>query len=109
MTPERHGSAEVEFPSDREVVLTRRFDAPIGLVFDVLTKPEHVRRTVAPFDEEVTICEIDLAETGGVTTMTWRLAFSDKAGRDQMTKFDGVQGNFDKIEDHLRSLLAARG
>jgi hypothetical protein len=39
----RHGSATVEFPSDREVLVTRQFDAPAELVFDVLTKPEHVR------------------------------------------------------------------
>jgi len=39
----RHGSATVEFPNDREVLITRQFDAPAELVFDALTKPEHVR------------------------------------------------------------------
>ena len=43
MTPDRHGSAVVEFPSELEVVITREFDAPLELVFDVFTKPEHVR------------------------------------------------------------------
>ena len=42
MTPNRHRSAVIEFPNDLELVITREFDAPIGLVFDVLTKPEHV-------------------------------------------------------------------
>ena len=44
MTPNRHGSAVVEFPNDLEIVMTREFDAPISLVFDVLTKPEHVSK-----------------------------------------------------------------
>ena len=59
-----HGSAVVTFPSDLEIVVTRTFEAPIGLVFDVMTKPEYVRRTIAPFDEEVTVCSIDL-QVGG--------------------------------------------
>jgi hypothetical protein len=53
VTPDRHRSAVIEFPNDLEIVLTRKFDAPIQLVFDVMTKPEHVRKTMAPFGEEV--------------------------------------------------------
>jgi hypothetical protein len=41
--PSRRGSARIEFPNELEVLITREFDAPIALVFDVLTKPEHVR------------------------------------------------------------------
>lgn len=37
----------IEFPSELEILLTREFEAPIELVFDVLTKPERVRRTIA--------------------------------------------------------------
>jgi uncharacterized protein YndB with AHSA1/START domain len=58
----RHGSATVEFPSDREVLATRQFDAPAELVFDVLTKPEHVRAWFGAKDLEV--CEIDLRVGG---------------------------------------------
>jgi uncharacterized protein YndB with AHSA1/START domain len=64
VTPRRHGSARVEYPSDLEIVLTREFDAPVGLVFDVLTKPEHVRKWFAPFEETVTVCSIDLRVGG---------------------------------------------
>ena len=46
MTLTRHGSATVEFPSDREALITRKFDASAELLFDVLTKPEHVTRLV---------------------------------------------------------------
>ena len=34
MTPNRHGSSVIEFPNELEIVTTREFDAPIGLVFD---------------------------------------------------------------------------
>jgi hypothetical protein len=45
----------------------------------------------------------------GVTTLTMRLAFRDKAGRDHMTRFDGQQDSFDAMEDILRSLLGPTG
>ena len=162
MTPNRHGSAVIEFPSDLEILLTREFDAPIELVFDVFTKPEHVRNTIAPYGEEVTVCSIDLRvggnyhfvfvtddgtecsfrgtylevepptrtvetwqfdgwpgveavesmdlhEADGVTTLTYSLAFRDKAGRDHMTKYDGLLANFDNVEEYLRSLLGPEG
>src|SRR5579862_2791226 len=64
VTASRHGSAVLAFPNDLEIVLTREFDAPIGLVFDVFTKPEHVRKTFAPFGEDVTVCSIDLRVGG---------------------------------------------
>ena len=64
MTGTRHGSAVIEYPSDLEVLLTREFEAPIALVFDVLTKPEHVSKWFAPFACEVTKCSIDLRVGG---------------------------------------------
>jgi hypothetical protein len=47
----------------------------------------------------------DLHESGGVTTLTWSLAFRNQAGRDHMTKYDGIEANFDNVEAYLRSLL----
>jgi len=49
---------------------------------------------------------MDLQETDGVTKLTYRMAFRDKAGRDHMTKFDGHEAQFDNVEDYLRSLQA---
>lgn len=158
VTRTRHGSAVVELPNDLAIVVTREFDAPIQLVFDILTKPEHVRNHVAPFAEEVTVCSIDLGvggsshfvfvtddgrecsfrgaylaieppirfvgtwifdgwpgvealesvdlqETDGVTKLTWKLAFPDKASRAHWTDTDGLEANFDNMQDVLRSLL----
>jgi len=36
-------SFQVTTPSDQEIRLTRLFDAPRHLVFEVMTKPEHVK------------------------------------------------------------------
>ena len=67
MTPDRHGSAVIEYPNELEIVTTPEFGAPIELVFDVLTKPEHVRLWFAPFEDKMTVCSIDL-RAGGTTT-----------------------------------------
>jgi uncharacterized protein YndB with AHSA1/START domain len=64
VTPNRHGSSVVELPTDLEIVTTRKFDAPAELVYDVLTQPEHVRQWFAPFEDTVTVCEIDLRVGG---------------------------------------------
>jgi len=64
VTPNRHGSAVHEYPTELEIVTTREFDAPLALVFDVLTKPEHVRHWFAPFTDRVTECSIDLRVGG---------------------------------------------
>jgi uncharacterized protein YndB with AHSA1/START domain len=75
MSADRHGSSVVEFPSELEIVTTRQFDAPIELVFDVLTKPEHVRHWFAPFDDRVTECSIDLRVGGD-----YRIVFTTPDG-----------------------------
>lgn len=158
MTPNRHGTSVVEYPSELEIVTTREFAAPLDLVFDAVTRPEHVRHWFAPFTDRVTECEIDLRvggdyrivfvtgegrecvfrgtylevepptrtvstwlfegwpdaeavettelrETDGVTTLTTTLAFRDAAGRAHMTRSDGQEDSFDKLEDYLSSLL----
>jgi hypothetical protein len=48
---------------------------------------------------------MDLREADGITTLTWKLAFRDQAGRDHMTKFDGILESFDRTDALLRSLL----
>jgi uncharacterized protein YndB with AHSA1/START domain len=64
VTRNRHGSAVIELPNDLDVVTTREFDAPIELVFDVLTKPEHVSRWFPPRGCEMKECSIDLRVGG---------------------------------------------
>jgi uncharacterized protein YndB with AHSA1/START domain len=64
VTPNRHGSTVHQYPTALEIVTTREFDAPLELVFDVLTKAEHVRNWFAPFEDKVTECSIDLRVGG---------------------------------------------
>ena len=53
-------------PSDREIVLTRLFDAPRHLVFEAMSKPEHVKRWWGCLDERFSmpVCEIDFRPGG---------------------------------------------
>jgi len=51
-------------PTDREVLLTRVFDAPATLVFDALTQPEWLKRWYGPTGWLLVVCEIDLRVGG---------------------------------------------
>jgi len=59
------GKLKVTLPSDKELLLTRVFDAPRALVFDAMTRPEHVRRWWC-WAEGATmpVCDIDLRVGG---------------------------------------------
>jgi uncharacterized protein YndB with AHSA1/START domain len=160
VTPHRHGTAVVELPDDLSTVITRQFDAPIALVFEVLTRPEHVRNWISPRGCTTKECSIDLRvggnyhysfvtgdgtecsfrgtylqveppvrtvqtwvfdgrphidavetvelhETHGVTTLTMKSTYRDKASRDANIQGgqDGVGESLDAMEDLLRSLL----
>ena len=56
----------VTTPSDHEIRMTRLFDAPRQLVFEAMTKPEHVRRWWGCLGDgySVPVCEIDLRPGG---------------------------------------------
>jgi uncharacterized protein YndB with AHSA1/START domain len=51
-------------PSDREVLLTRVFDAPAEPVFQSLTQPEWLKRWYGPAGWTLVVCEIDLRVGG---------------------------------------------
>ena len=76
-------------PSDREIVLTRLFDAPRRLVFDAMTKPEHVRRWWGKLDDKhsVPVCEIDLRPGGA-----WRFV-----GRGPEGDFPAFYGKYREV------------
>jgi uncharacterized protein YndB with AHSA1/START domain len=78
-------SFKVTTPSDREIQLTRLFDAPRHLVFDVMTKPEHVAQWWGRLGEGYTVpeCEIDLRPGG-----RWRWVTRTPKG--ELVSFYGV-------------------
>src|SRR6266700_2719500 len=62
----------VTTPSERELVMTREFDAPRGMVFDALTKPELVQRwLLGPPGWTMPVCDIEL-RVGGTYRYVWR-------------------------------------
>ena len=81
------GSLQVTTPSDREVCMTRSFNAPRDLVFAAWTKPELVMRWLGVEAWPMVVCEIDL-RVGGVLRYVWR----NKDGTDM-----GINGVFQQI------------
>jgi uncharacterized protein YndB with AHSA1/START domain len=66
------GKLKVTTPTDCEIVMTRVFDAPRGLVFDAWTKPELLKRWLhGPDGWLLSVCEIDL-RIGGRYRYVWR-------------------------------------
>ena len=61
---ENTNSATVTTPSDRDIVITRTFDAPRTVVFEAWTKAEHVARWWDPSGAPLSVCDIDLRPTG---------------------------------------------
>lgn len=59
-------SFQVTTPSDEEIRMTRLFNAPPELVFEVMSKPEHVKQWWGRLGEgySVPVCEIDLRVGG---------------------------------------------
>jgi uncharacterized protein YndB with AHSA1/START domain len=58
------GMFSVTTPTDREIVMTRLFDAPRSVVFDAWTKAEHVAHWWDPSGVPLSVCEIDLRPNG---------------------------------------------
>lgn len=54
----------ITLPSDCELAMTRVFKAPARTLFEVWTKPEHVRKWYGVRSTTVTVCEIDLRVGG---------------------------------------------
>jgi uncharacterized protein YndB with AHSA1/START domain len=87
-TSTRHGSAVVTLPSDREIRITRVFDAPAELVFKAWTTPELVRRWWGYESSPLVVCEIDLRPGGA-----WRYVTRDADGTEL-----GWHGTYLEIE-----------
>jgi uncharacterized protein YndB with AHSA1/START domain len=90
MTKAKEGSpaatnrTAVERKSDRELLVTRTFDAPARIVFEAWSKPELFQRWWIPKSVELTLlsCDMDV-RTGG----TYRLVFSHPASDQPMAFF----------------------
>jgi uncharacterized protein YndB with AHSA1/START domain len=83
MMTETIGALTMSIPSDREIVLTRAFEAPRDLVFETLTRPEHLRRWWGLRGSTLTVCDVDLRPGG-----TWRFVTRSPHGGEN--PFTGV-------------------
>jgi uncharacterized protein YndB with AHSA1/START domain len=74
----------IAHPSDRELVVTRTFDAPPARVFEAWTKPEQLKRWWAPKSCGISFqsCEID-ARPGG----SYRFVFAHPSAPQPMAFF----------------------
>ncbi len=88
------GTLKVTTPSDREIVLTRVFDAPRNLVWDAFTKADLLKRWFGPRGWSLVVCEVDLKVGGG-----FRFVLRGPDGRDM-----GMRGVYREIVPPERSV-----
>jgi uncharacterized protein YndB with AHSA1/START domain len=66
------GALQVTTPTEREILMTRVFDAPRRLVFDAHTRPELLKRWLfGPDGWSLAVCDVDL-RVGGKYRYVWR-------------------------------------
>ena len=71
---------QITTPSEREIAMTRVFDAPRHLVFEAYTKPELLKRWLGVRNGwTLDVCEIDL-RVGGRYRYVWRGANGQEMG-----------------------------
>src|SRR3954453_7826936 len=88
------GTLQVTTAGDREVVMTRLFDAPREMVFDAFSKPELLKRWFGPRGWSLVVCEVDLKVGGG-----FRFVLRGPDGREM-----GMRGVYREILPPERSV-----
>ena len=74
------GTLKITTPTEREIVMTRVFEAPRSLIFDASTNPEHLPRwMLGPDGWTMPVCEIDL-RPGGAWHFVWRRSDGTEMG-----------------------------
>jgi uncharacterized protein YndB with AHSA1/START domain len=88
MSATKVGETTLNTPSERELEITRVFDAPRELVWEAWTNPEHVPNwLLGPEGWTMPVCEIDL-RPGGPWRFVWR--------KDDGTKME-MRGQFREV------------
>jgi uncharacterized protein YndB with AHSA1/START domain len=88
------GTLLVTTPTDREIALSRVFDAPRHLVWDAFTKPELLKRWFGPRGWSLAVCEVDLRVGGG-----FRFVLHGPDGREM-----GMRGVYRELQPPERSV-----
>lgn len=75
-----NNTLKLEAHGEREIVMTRLFNAPRRLVFDAFSKPELVQQwLLGPPDWSMPVCEIDF-RVGGSYRYVWRHTSGNEMG-----------------------------
>ena len=88
------GTLKVTTPADREIVLTRVFEAPRQMVFDAFSKPELLKRWFGPRGWSLVVCDVDLRVGGG-----FRFVLRGPDGKEM-----GMRGTYREIVPPERSV-----
>ncbi len=114
----RHGSAVVTLPSDTEILITRQFDAPKALVWEALTRPEHVLRWWGPEWCPLESADIDL-RVGGAwryvatmedgTKLAWRGVYREIDAPNSITSTEVFEGFPDAESVNTMTLTESDG
>ena len=84
---------KLELPADCEILISRTFSAPARIVFEAITRPEHVSQWWAPKSRgQMILCEADV-RVGG----TWRNVMRTRDGMEV-----GFHGTFLELVPHRR-------
>src|SRR6266849_2537290 len=98
ITMKNSGTLKVTLPSDREVTLTRVFDAPRHLVFEAFFNPELLKRWFGPRGWTLSVCEVDF-KVGG----KWRYILRGPDGKEI-----GMSGVYREIKAPERTVHSER-
>ncbi len=85
-------------PSDREIMLSRIFEAPRRLVFEAFTKPEFLKQWWGLRGSTLAVCEVDLRPGGA-----WRTVLRGPDGSEH--PFKGVYREIAPPEKLVRTLI----
>jgi uncharacterized protein YndB with AHSA1/START domain len=86
------GATTFTTTSDREIAITRAFDAPRALVWAACTDPKHVPNWYGPRGWSLPVCEIDLRAGGA-----WRYVMRGPDGSEM-----ALGGVFQEVSPHDR-------
>ena len=88
------GTLKVTTRGDREIVMTRVYEAPAAQVFDAFSRPELLTRWFGPRGWSLSVCEVDL-RVGGA----WRFVVRGPDGTEM-----GMHGTYREIQRPERSV-----
>ena len=104
----RAGESVAEPVADREVVITRVFDAPARLLFEAWSKPEHLMHEMPGAEKMIVTVTYD--EKAGKTTLTIHTLFASVAMRNEHVGggFEqGVGSGLDQLAGVVARMRAA--